>query len=126
MAMSKSAKTILIVGAILTVLVLGSIIGLFIYIGSASKPSVETNSVLVLNISGDLPDYVPEDSTAKAFGFRSSQSFTSLLTQLRKAKVDSRISAVLLDINFPAIGWGKADELRAAIADFKTSGIFKT
>jgi protease IV len=122
MAMSKTVKTLLIVGAILTVLVVGSIIGLFVYIGSASSPSVETNSVLVLNVSGDLPDYMPEDSTAKAFGFRQGQSFTSLLTQLRKAKVDSRISAVLFDINFPAIGWGKADELRAAIADFKTSG----
>ena len=44
------------------------------------------------------------------------------MTQLRKAKVDKRIGAVLLDINFPGIGWGKAIELRDAIADFKTSG----
>ena len=42
--------------------------------------------------------------------------------QLRKAKVDSRVGAVLLDINFPGIGWGKADELRDAIKDFRTSG----
>jgi protease-4 len=28
----------------------------------------------------------------------------------------------LLDINFPGIGWGKADELREAIKEFKTSG----
>ena len=42
--------------------------------------------------------------------------------QLRKAKVDSRVGAVLLDINFPGIGWGKADELRDAIKDFRASG----
>ncbi|MCY7348901.1 MAG: signal peptide peptidase SppA, partial [Pyrinomonadaceae bacterium] len=44
------------------------------------------------------------------------------LAQLRKAKVDSRIGAVLLDIEFPNIGWGKADELRDAIKDFRASG----
>ncbi len=80
------------------------------------------NSVLVLNVSGDLPDYVPEEPLAKAFGISQKQSFTSLLTQLRKAKVDKRIGAILLDINFPAIGWGKAYELRETIADLKSSG----
>ena len=66
---------------------------------------------------GDLPDYVPEEPFAKAFGIRQTQSFSSLLTQLRKAKVDNRIGGVLLDINFPGIGWGKADELRDAIVE---------
>jgi protease-4 len=87
-----------------------------------NRPSVASNSVLSLSISGDLPDYVAEDQLARAFGIRQQQSFTSLLTQLRKAKVDNRISAVLLDIDFTGIGWGKAFELREAIADFKTSG----
>ena len=86
------------------------------------RPSVPDNSVLVLNVSGELPDYVPEEPLAKAFGINQQQSFTSLLTQLRKAKVDNRIGGVLLDINFPGIGWGKADELRDAIADLRASG----
>ncbi|MEO6656479.1 MAG: signal peptide peptidase SppA, partial [Pyrinomonadaceae bacterium] len=43
-------------------------------------------------------------------------------TQLRKAKIDNRIGAVMLDIDFPGIGWGKADELRDAVKEFKTSG----
>jgi protease-4 len=41
---------------------------------------------------------------------------------MRKAKADNRIGAVLLDINFPGIGWGKAEELRDAIKDLRTSG----
>ncbi len=86
------------------------------------RASVPENSVLVLNVSGGLPDYSADDPLARAFGVGEPQSFSSLLTQLRKAKVDSRIGAVLLDINFPGIGWGKADELRDAIKDFKTSG----
>ena len=89
---------------------------------SMGKPSVPDNSVLVLKVSGSLPDYSPEDPTARLFGFSQPQSFSSLLTQLRKAKVDPRVGGVLLDIDFPGIGWGKAEELREAIKDFRASG----
>jgi protease IV len=83
---------------------------------------VPENSVLVLNVSGDLPDYNPPDPMAEVFGIEQAESFSSLITQIRKAKVDTRVGGILLDINFPGIGWGKADELREAIKDFKTSG----
>jgi protease-4 len=122
MAMSKGWKTFLIAGGILFTLILVTIIGFALFIESSGRPTVSTNSVLVLNVSGDLPDYVPEDQLARALGYRESMSFTALTAQLRKAKVDSRISAVFLDIQFPMMGWGKAEELRNAIADFKTSG----
>ena len=120
--MSKTGKVLLIVGGIVLAVVLIAIIGIALLAESMGKPNVPENSVLVLNVSGSLPDYAPEDSTAKLLGFGQAQSFSSLLTQLRKAKVDSRIGAVLLDVDFPGIGWGKADELRAAIADFRASG----
>ncbi|HEV8590871.1 MAG TPA: signal peptide peptidase SppA [Pyrinomonadaceae bacterium] len=122
MASSKTAKIVLIVGGILFVLLVVGIIALVMMADRFGRPSVPDNSVLVLNVSGDLPDYSPEDPLAKAIGIRQQQSFTSLLTQLRKAKVDKRIGAVLLDINFPSIGWGKADELRDTVKDFRESG----
>src|SRR5215212_9717819 len=114
MAMSKTGKILLITGGVLLVFFLIGIIGIALLIESLGKPDVPNNSVLVLNVSGDLPDYSPEDPTARIFGMESPQSFSSLMTQMRKAKVDSRIGAVLLNVNFPGIGWGKADELRAA------------
>ena len=122
MAMSKTSKVLLIIGGALFALLIVGVIALVLLAESMGRPSVPENSVLVLSVSGDLPDYVPEDQFAKALGFNQGQSFTSLLTQLRKAKVDKRIGAVLLDIKFPQIGWGKADELRDAIKDFKASG----
>ena len=112
----------LILGGILIAFVLVSIIVLALFAENLSRPSVAQNSVLVLSISGELPDHSPEQPLARAFGVSQPQSFTSLLTQIRKAKVDKRVGAVLLDINFPGIGWGKADELRDAIADLRTSG----
>lgn len=122
MAISKTGKVVLIVGGIVFALILVGIIAIALLAESLGKPSVPNNSVLVLSVTGGLPDYAPEDQMARLLGVEQKQSFTSLLTQLRKAKVDSRVGGVLLDIDFPGIGWGKADELREAIKDFRASG----
>ena len=122
MATSKGTKIFLIIAGLLFALFIVGLIGLFLLAETMGRPSVPENSVLVLSVSGGLPDYVPEDEVAKALGIGQQQSFSSLLTQLRKAKVDKRVGGVMLDINFPGIGWGKAYELREAIKDFRQSG----
>src|SRR5436190_21558794 len=122
MATSKTSKVLLLVGGIIFAVLVVGIIAVGILAESLGRPTVPENSVLVLSISGELPDYVPEDQFSKALGVNQKQLFTGLLTQLRKAKIDNRIQAVMLDINFPGIGWGKADELRDAIKEFRTSG----
>jgi protease-4 len=122
MGMSKSAKVLLLLGGLFIALFIIAVVALLFAASSMNRPSVSDNSVLLLNVSGSLPDYVPDDPLAKALGIQQPQSFTGLLTQLRKAKVDNKIGGVLLEINFPDIGWAKADELRDAIADFKYSG----
>lgn len=122
MAMSKTGKVLLIVGGIILAVFLVAIIGIALIAESMGKPNVPENSVLVLKVSGSMPDYAPEDATAKLIGISQPMSFTSLMTQLRKAKVDNRVGAVLLDFEFPDVGWGKADELRDTIKDFRASG----
>jgi protease-4 len=52
----------------------------------------------------------------------SDQSLTGLVMQFKKAKVDKRIKAIILDVNMSGVGWGKAEEIRDAIADFRSSG----
>ncbi len=120
--MSKTAKIFLLLGGILFALFIVAVVGIIFATRSMGRPDVAENSVLVLSVSGALPDYVAEEPLAKAFGITQAQSFSGLLTQLRKAKIDNRIGAVMLDINFPSMGWGKADEFRDAVKDFKTSG----
>src|SRR5580765_893995 len=122
MAISRTSKVLLILGSVLVVLIVVGVIALALFAERMGRPTIENNSVLVLKVAGDLPDYVPEEPVAKLFGIPQEQSFSSLITQLRKAKFDNRIGAVMLDIDFPSIGWGKADELRDAVKDFKTSG----
>src|SRR5262247_4399285 len=123
MAMSGTRKTVLIVGGILGVLILFGVIGvaaLWIALGK-SEPTIHDNSVLALRVAGSLPDYTPDDPFKKVFG-GPDQSLTGLISQFKKAKVDKRIKAILLDVNMSGVGWGKAEELRDAIADFRTSG----
>src|SRR5437660_7388308 len=123
MAMSKTRKVVLIISGIVIALVLVFLLGIAIIVSAirGNRPSIRDNSALTLKISSPLPDYVPEDPIRKLFGGQP-QSLSNLLVQFRKAKVDKRITAVLVDIDMPEEGWAKAEEIRAAIADFRTSG----
>ena len=123
MAMSGTRKAILIFCGIFAALILVAVIGVAALwlMFSKAEPSIRDNSVLVLRVSGSLPDYTPDDPFKKFFG-GPDQSLTGLVMQFKKAKVDRRIKGILLDINMSGVGWGKAEELRDAIADFRSSG----
>lgn len=123
MAMSKTRKVVLIISGIVIALVLVVFVGIALVVSAfrGNPPSIRDNSVLALRVSGPLPDYVPDDPFRRIFGGQP-QSLNSLLAQMRKAKVDKRITAVMLDIDMPETGWAKAEEIRGAIADFRTSG----
>lgn len=123
MAMSKTRKIVLIISAVVLGLVMIVVFGIAIVVSSlrGNRPSIQDNSVLTLRISGALPDYVPDDPFRRIFGAQP-QSLGSLLAQFRKAKVDKRISAVMLDIDMSEAGWAKSEEIRGAIQDFRSSG----
>jgi protease-4 len=123
MAMSRTRKTVLIITGILGGLILVSLIGVALLVAAfrQSAPSIKDNSVLVLRVAGGLPDYVPDDPMRKFFG-GPTQSLSSLLLQFKKAKADKRIKSVILEIDMSGAGWGKAEDIRDAIADFRTSG----
>src|SRR5580765_757293 len=123
MAMSTGRKVALIIGGIVLFLVMVAVLGVAIVVSAlrGNRPSIQDNSVLALKISGSMPDYVPDDPFRRLFGGQP-QSLGSLLAQFRKAKVDKRITAVLLDIDMSEAGWAKSEEIRGAIQDFRASG----
>lgn len=123
MAMSTTRKVILIISGVVLALVLVFVVGIAIIVSlvRGNPPTIRDNSVLALKVSGPLPDYVPEDPLRRLFGGQP-QSLSSLLTQFRKAKIDKRITAILLDVDASATGWAKAEEIRGAIEDFRASG----
>ena len=116
----KAALIILgILGAIVFVFVIGVVLIWALLRGS--EPTIRDNSVLTLRVAGTLPDYSPDDPFKKFFG-GPDQSLTGLVMQFKKAKVDKRIKAIILDVNMSGVGWGKAEEIRDAITDFRASG----
>src|ERR1041384_1256442 len=123
MAMSTTRKVVLIISSIVLALVLIVVVGIAIIASAfgSKRSSIEDNSVLTLKVSGTLPDYVPDDPLRKLLGGQP-QSLSSLLAQFRKAKVDKRITAVLLDVDMSEAGWAKSEEIRDAITDFRSSG----
>ena len=123
MAMSCGRKIAIVLGSIFLVFVIAVVVGIFVLLSflRGSEPVIRSNSVLALKVAGELPDYVPDTLAGRIFG-KERLSMTTLVEQLRKAKVDKRINGVLLEIDLLGAGWGKADELREVIADFRASG----
>jgi protease-4 len=121
--MSGTRKAVFIILGVLGALILVAIIGIAVLWAALRKgePTIRDNSVLTLRVAGALPDYSPDDPFKKFFG-GPDQSLTGLVMQFKKAKVDKRIKAILLDVNMSGVGWGKAEELRDAITDFRSSG----
>ena len=121
--MSGTRKAILIIVGILGAVVIVAAIGVALIwaMFRKSEPSIRDNSVLTLRVAGSLPDYSPDDPFKKYFG-GPDQSLSGLVMQFKKAKVDKRIKAILLDVDLSGVGWGKSEELRDAIMDFRSSG----
>src|SRR5437588_11577980 len=99
MAMSCGRKIALILGSIFLVFVLVVVIGIAILFSMFrhTEPVIRDHSALALKIEGELPDYIPDTLQNRLFG-GDKLSLTTLIEQLRNAKVEKPISGVLLDI----------------------------
>jgi protease IV len=83
------------------------------------EPSVPSQATLVLKIGGNLQETEPGGITQL---FEPPPTVRSVVDSLRKAKVDRRVTSVVIRPTGTAALWGKVQEVRDAILDFKTSG----
>lgn len=116
---------VVILGVILLFFVM---IGVFIsMVGSSfeSEPyEVKDNSVLYLNLAGNIPEYTKDDLGTLFSGRKSNASFFETLIAIKKAKEDGRIKGIYIKSFGSEMGFAKAAELQDAIDDFKESGKF--
>src|SRR6185312_5461606 len=78
--------------------------------------------MLVLRVGGNLAEVAPADVVGYLRGVRT-PTVRAIVNDLRKAKVDPRIRSVLLrPTGFDSPFWGKVQEIRDAVLDFKKSG----
>ena len=100
-----------------------SIAGFFaLYLLFGREPAVDSNSTLVLQVGGDLSEVAPADVVGYLRGVRV-PTVRSVIDNLRKAKVDSRVRGVILKpTTFSSPFWAKVQEIRDAVIDFRKSG----
>ena len=86
------------------------------------KVSIPDNAALVLHLEGDLPEQPPLEMPIPLLAQRQPPTMLEVWQMLRKAAVDSRIKALVLEPRGLEVGWAKLEELHDDIAAFKKSG----
>jgi protease IV len=108
---------------LLGVAVFVSIVGFaLMYAVFGREPAVPANATLVLRVGGSLSELAPADVVGYLRGSKE-PTVRSIVDNLRKAKVDPRVKAVLLKpTGFESPFWAKVQEVRDAVLEFRKSG----
>lgn len=86
------------------------------------RPVIPDNATLVIRLTGEVPEKAPVSVPLPFVGTAEVATVRDLWMTLRKAAVDKRIKAVVLEPAGMDMGWAKADELRQDLLQFKKSG----
>src|ERR1022692_2611939 len=87
-----------------------------------SAPMIANNSVLVVRLSGELPEKPPVELPSFVGEDHTPPTVIGVWRALEKAAADGRIKAVVLQPEGLSAGWAKLEELRLDIDKFRKSG----
>ena len=119
MGVSRGVRFIVVFLSLAIIVSMAGIAVLYLMVSGA--PSVASDSVLVLPVRGGLAEH-RQNALLTSFG-PGGPTVRSVTDSLRKAKVDDRISGVILKPQIgPRLLWGKLQEIRDAVADYRESG----
>lgn len=85
-------------------------------------PAIADNSTLVLHLDGDLPERAPVEYPIPFLEMKTPLTVVNVWDMLRKAAVDSRVKAIVLEPQNLSVGWGKLEEIRGDLEQFRKSG----
>lgn len=117
---------IIIASFLFFIIMLGSLSAM---LASGDKPvTIEDNSILVLKAGVEIPDH----GNGNAFGsfdiinmeVTQTPGLNEILRNLEKAAKDDKIKGVLIENGLMNSGWATTEEIRNALAEFRTSGKF--
>ncbi|MFL6415575.1 MAG: signal peptide peptidase SppA [Bryobacteraceae bacterium] len=106
---------IVVLVAVISVLAIGKLFG-------NKQPVISPNAVLVLGISGDVPESSPVDLAIPFLQSPGAPTVTDVWNSLHRAASDNRVKALLIQPRDLTIGWAKLQEIHRDIEDFKKSG----
>ncbi len=120
----------IIIGGFLFVILLVWIFSSTMSLNEKTKTSIPTNSVLHIKLDYPITDrggYNAEFNFASNFSdsfFDKQAGLIDILENIEKAKFDDNIKGIFLDLNEVQAGVASTQEIREALADFKSSGKF--
>ena len=83
-------------------------------------PAIKAGSYLLLEVGGTYSEGPPQDLIGSLL-HRRERTLIDLLTMIREAQVDERIKGVIVRVTSLQIGWGKIQDIRDALLEFKKS-----
>ena len=86
------------------------------------RPTIPSDATLVLRLEGEVPERPPMEIPLPWFQSQTPLTLFEVRDVLRKAAADTRVKAVLFEPRGVSAGWGKLEEIRAALLAFKKSG----
>jgi len=86
------------------------------------KPAIPENSTLVFNLRGAVPEAPPMRVPIPILEAQTPPTVREIWQMLRDAASDQRISAVIFMPRNVGVGWGKLQEIRDSLLQFKKSG----
>ncbi len=110
------------VGIVVTILGIVVFAFAMVRLFESKKPSIAADSALVLNLSGDVPEAAQSAIWLPSLQEKADPTVQELWRSLHAAASDPRIKAVVFEPHGLDAGWGKLQEIRQDILDFKKSG----
>ena len=118
----KKRTYVLIIFLVFFFLAAAAAVSYFLMDWGRPAVTVPHQAYLEINLSGELQEIAPHDFFSSVILGIRSQSMNELWMNIRKAKADVRIKAILIRLNLLACDWAKVAELRDAVLDFRKSG----
>jgi protease-4 len=122
-------RTVFILAACVTAVVFGAVLvgGVALWLhhnqssGAGGGSSWSSSQYLDVHLEGELPEQ--SAPSLNSFLDRRPLSLRTVIQSLDRAAKDSRVKSVVLRVDsLPDAGWGKVEELRAAVTRFRKSG----
>ncbi|HHF43151.1 MAG TPA: signal peptide peptidase SppA, partial [Candidatus Aminicenantes bacterium] len=117
----KRRTTYLLIIIFFFIFLIGATLISILYFEFAQAPSVKPNSFLVIKLQGTIVERSAPDLFSRIFLVSPQLSMYDLWFTFRKAKVDPRIKGIILYLGQLQCDWGKINELRDLIQDFRQS-----
>jgi len=102
-----------------TILIIVVVLAVTIYLARSGR--IPAGSVLLIDLSGPVEEQKPTGFLAALFG-NDILVLHNVLDAIDAAKTDPRVTGVVMKIYNPEARWGKLQEIRQHLVDFRASG----